>query len=101
VAKGDQGNGNRKQQDSEDSGGAFETFGKRKGGSSLSYGDLNPQILARFVNAVITEGAALLLAITSDGGAYSMRIIEDKKPRTAYPSSVEEAEEIMQEVINS
>lgn len=59
------------------------------GRSSVTWNDADPTMLRDAVAAATEDGAALLFAKTSDGGALVVKVINDKKSVPLYPASTQ------------
>lgn len=59
------------------------------------YSDIDPATLRRAIDAVTRGGGAIMLGITSDGGAYSVCVLHDDQKLKDYPHGKEECEEAL------
>lgn len=60
--------------------------------------DVDDAILATCVDKVTTNGAALILGLTSDGGAYSVCVLSGQDKVREYPHSVQECEDLLRSI---
>lgn len=67
--------------------------GRRKKG--ISWGNLDPAEIGRFVRLCCDTGNGLVLGITSDGGALSITVLNGNTKIKEYPSSEEDWEDIL------
>lgn len=67
-----------------------------KGG--LSWLEANAEQLLKTIAAVIEDGAAILLARTSDGGALVIRVVDDTGSHAWYPASEQEIHDDLAEI---
>lgn len=80
---------------------AESKYGKAKISSSkggLTWLDVDAEQLKKVAAAVIEDGAALLLAKTSDGGALVIRVVDDVGSHAWYPASEDRLASDLQEI---
>lgn len=68
-----------------------------KGG--LTYLDCDASLLQKVAADVISDGAALLLAKTSDGGALVIRVVDDNESTAWYPASEQALDTALKEIM--
>lgn len=69
--------------------------GKAGADRGLYFSECDPATLRLCVDAVTRAGDAVLLARTSDGGAFSVRVLSDGQVFKSWPSSLEELHETL------
>jgi len=60
--------------------------------------DVSEDVLATCVDKVTQNGAALILGLTSDGGAYSVCVLSGQDKVREYPHSVAECEDLLRSI---
>lgn len=68
--------------------------------SSISWNEVDTQLLRDTVCAVCDAGAAILLSRTSDGGAFSITVMDGNERIREYPNSIEDAESVCRWLVN-
>lgn len=63
------------------------------------YSDIDAIAIRGAIDAVTRNGGAIMFGVTSDGGAYSFMVLLGNEKIKEYPHSVEEAEELLQELL--
>jgi hypothetical protein len=66
--------------------------------STCSWGDIDPSTLRGAIDSVTKGGGAIMLGLTSDGGAYSVCILQDSDKMKEYPHSKLECEDLLRGV---
>lgn len=59
------------------------------------WGDIDPTTLRLAIDAVTRAGGAIMLGLTSDGGAYSICVLQGNEKAKEYPHGKLEAEETL------
>lgn len=62
--------------------------------------DIDPSTLRGCVDAVTTAGGAILLGLTTDGGAYSVCILQDNEKIKEYPHSAAECQDLLRGIMD-
>jgi len=68
-------------------------------GHSCSWGDIDATALRGAIDAVTRGGGAIMLGLTSDGGAYSVCVLQDSDKMKEYPHSAGECEEMLRGLV--
>lgn len=63
------------------------------------WGDVDATKLRGMVDSITRAGGAVMLGRTSDGGAYSICVLMDSERLKEYPHTVEECEDLLQELM--
>lgn len=63
------------------------------------WSDIDPSTLRGVVDAVARSGGAIMFGVTSDGGAYSVCILQNDEKIKEYPHSKLECQEILRSII--
>ncbi len=63
---------------------------------AVSYADLDDSTIVDMVRLVTGYGAALMLAVTSDGGSFSVCVLDNTNKIKEYPHTKEEVELLYQ-----
>lgn len=66
---------------------------------NCSWEDASADLLKGAVVSATQDGAAVLFSRTSDGGALSLQVLQDKETHKLYPATVEEIREALQLII--
>lgn len=69
--------------------------------TQLSWNDVNGAIIADTVAAVTAAGDAIMFAMTSDGGAFSISVSSGGQRFKQWPSSVEACETVLTQIMQS
>lgn len=70
-------------------GSRYEGIGGNGGSGAVSYEGVPSEELRDAIEGVSSEGDAVVFGRTSDGGAFSVRVLSDKQVFKWYPDSVE------------
>lgn len=62
--------------------------------------DVDASLLRSAVHAATMAGAAIILGVTSDGGAYSICVLDQDQKVKEYPHGVDECEQSLQDIID-
>lgn len=73
----------------------YEGIGGSGPSGGLSYKDVSPEALRNAIEGVSSQSDALVFGRTSDGGAFSVRVLSDKQVYKWYPASVEELQNLL------
>jgi len=63
--------------------------------SNVSWRDIAPQLIADLVRIVTSNGAAIMFGVTSDGGAFSICILDNANKIKEYPRDDTEVASIL------
>lgn len=61
--------------------------------------DIDTQLMASAIALITTAGAAVILGITSDGGAYSICVLDGTQKIREYPHGSEACSELLRSLI--
>lgn len=64
----------------------------------VNYGMLDAIVLRRTIDAITRAGGAIMLGVTSDGGAYSCVVLHGDAKIKEYPHSVEELSNLFEQL---
>jgi len=62
------------------------------------WSDVDPTTIRFAIDSVTRAGGAIMLGVTSDGGAYSLCILHQNEKLKEYPHSPEECVELLQSI---
>jgi len=68
-------------------------------GDPCSWSDIDATTFRGAVDAVTKGGGAVMFGLTSDGGAYSVCVLQDADKMKEYPHNVEECEDLLRSLI--
>lgn len=66
---------------------------------SCSWGDVDPTVIRGAIDAATKGSGAIMFGLTTDGGAYSLCVLQDSDKMKEYPHSVAECEELLRSLI--
>jgi len=67
---------------------------------TVTYAELDNQLLRDAIVAVCDSGGAAILSRTSDSGAYSITVIDGDEKIREYPNTVEDCEAVFTWLVN-
>lgn len=79
----------------------YEGVGRGSDGGDLRYLQVDQDSLRECVDKVTRAGDAVLFSLTSDGGAFSVRVLADKQVHKWYPESVAALETLLGELASA
>jgi hypothetical protein len=71
----------------------------RLAGVDCCYRDASPEVLVGVIDAVTQAGGAIMLGVTSDGGAFSVCVLHGDEKIKEYPHDVAELNALFHELI--
>jgi len=71
-----------------------------RGGDGPSWADVDASLIRGTIDAVAKAGGAVMFSVTSDGGALSVCLLQEKEKIKEYPSNKEKAEELLRSLID-
>jgi len=75
--------------------GAFTFRSNNPNDDYANWGNIDASLLRSTVQSITTAGAALIVGVTSDGGAYSVCVLDKAQKVKEYPHGTEECEALL------
>jgi hypothetical protein len=67
--------------------------------SDLSWKDVDPAIIGRFITCLTDRGARVTFSFSKTSGSLGVNVFYNQEPKTWYPASVEATELLLQTLI--
>ena len=74
--------------------------GRKPSTRVADWGVIDAELLRGVVECVTSIGDGIILAVTSDGGAYAITILTDGEKPRYWPATAEECEERLRDIIH-
>src|SRR4051812_27422155 len=67
-------------------------------GDPCLYSSIDAVVLRRAIDAITRRGGAVMLGVTSDGGAYSIVVLHENDKLKEYPHTAEELTDLLGQI---
>lgn len=79
----------------------YERINRGRARRGFSWSEIDPDDLGKFVQFVTSKGLAVILGVTSDGGAGSVTILDGDKRLREWPSSKNDFDELYTALVDT